>query len=226
MATSEKEITQKLTFRKYKDGVHQWKRFTDAIFEGDHSHKCPTYVHRTPPCQGSCPSGEDIRGWLDIVRGIEKPPKDMSMQEYAFRRSTDANPFPSIMGRVCPAPCEDGCNRNNVEDFVGINSVEQYIGDTAFSKKFAFADAPPLRDERIAIVGGGPAGLSAAYQLRRKGYGSTIFEEHEELGGMMFYGIPGYRTPREVLKHEIDRILALGGIEVRNNTRVGRDIGI
>ena len=226
MATSEKEITQKLTFRKYKDGVHQWKRFTDAIFEGDHSHKCPTYVHRTPPCQGSCPSGEDIRGWLDIVRGIEKPPKDMSMQEYAFRRSTDANPFPSIMGRVCPAPCEDGCNRNNVEDFVGINSVEQYIGDTAFSKKFTFADAPPLRDERIAIVGGGPAGLSAAYQLRRKGYGSTIFEEHEELGGMMFYGIPGYRTPREVLKHEIDRILALGGIEVRNNTRVGRDIGI
>lgn len=226
MSTVKNEMTEKLTFRKYQDGVHEWKRFTDAIFEADHSHKCPTYVHRTPPCQGSCPSGEDIRGWLDIVRGIEKPPKDVSMQEYAFRRSTDANPFPSMMGRVCPAPCEDGCNRNNVEDFVGINSVEQYIGDTAFEKNFAFQPPPPVSGKRIAIIGGGPAGMAAAYQLRRKGHASTIFEEHAELGGMMRYGIPGYRTPRDVLNHEVQRILSLGDIEVRNNTRVGRDISI
>lgn len=104
MATSKKEMTTNLTFRKYQDGDHQWKRLTDDIFNEDQSHKCPTYVHRTPPCQGSCPSGEDIRGWLDIVRGIEKPPEGVSMAEYAFRRSTDANPFPSMMGRVCPAP--------------------------------------------------------------------------------------------------------------------------
>ena len=128
MATSSDEMNTKLTFRKFEDGDSEWDSLTDKIFKGDTSHKCPTYVHRTPPCQGSCPSGEDIRGWLDIVRGIEKPSGDMTWQEYAFRRSTDANPFPSIMGRVCPAPCEDGCNRNQVEDHVGINSVEQFIG--------------------------------------------------------------------------------------------------
>ena len=79
-------------------------------------------MHRTPPCQGSCPSGHDIRGWLDIVRGIEKPSEGMDWKEYAFRRNTIANPFPAIMGRVCPAPCEDGCNRNKVEEHVGIRN--------------------------------------------------------------------------------------------------------
>ncbi len=214
------------TFRKYKEGDQVWSNLETQIFEGDHSHKCPTYVHRTPPCQGSCPSGEDIRGWLQIVRGIEKPPADMSWQEYAFRRSTDANPFPSQMGRVCPAPCEDGCNRNEVEDFVGINSVEQFIGDYATRQGFKFEAPRQLSGKRVAIIGGGPAGLAGAYQLRRKGHASTIFEEHEELGGMMRYGIPGYRTPREQLDAEINRILDMGDIEVRTNTRVGRDIAL
>ena len=108
MSESQVQV-KKLTFRRFKEGDHKWTDFSSQIFSADHSHKCPTYVHRTPPCQGSCPSGEDIRGWLQIVRGIEKPHEEISMQEYAFRRSTDANPFPSIMGRVCPAPCETGC---------------------------------------------------------------------------------------------------------------------
>ena len=227
MATSRDEMQeQKLTFRRFKDGEHKWRSMHDQIFVADTSHKCPTYVHRTPPCQGSCPSGEDIRGWLQIVRGIEKPPKDMSMQEYAFRRSTDANPFPSMMGRVCPAPCQDGCNRNAVEDFVGINAVEQYIGDTAFREGFKFAEGKPLTGKKVAIIGGGPAGLSAAYHLRRMGHASTIFEERAELGGMMRYGIPNYRTPRDVLAHEIQRILDMGDIEVRTNTRVGREVSV
>jgi NADPH-dependent glutamate synthase beta subunit-like oxidoreductase len=226
MATSKDEMTQQLTFRMFRDGDYRWTRLSEQIFEQDTSYKCPTYVHRTPPCQGSCPSGEDIRGYLDIVRGIEKPPADISMQEYAFRRSTDANPFPSMMGRVCPAPCQDGCNRNKVEDFVGINAVEQYIGDTAFKEGFKFDNSAPLSGKKVAIVGGGPAGLAAAYQLRRRGHGSTIIEAFEELGGMMRYGIPGYRTPRDVLDHEIQRILGMGGIEVRNNSRVGKDVGI
>jgi hypothetical protein len=105
-------MAEKLTFRRYTDDDHTYSRWSEDIFTEDTSYKCPTYVHRTPPCQGSCPSGEDIRGWLQIVRGIEKPPADIPWQEYAFRRSTDANPFPSIMGRVCPAPCQEGCNRN------------------------------------------------------------------------------------------------------------------
>ena len=139
MATSKDEMQNSgLTFRRFEDGNNTWDSMQDKIFNMDTSYKCPTYVHRTPPCQGSCPSGEDIRGWLDIVRGIEKPTGDMSWQEYAFQRSTTANPFPAMMGRVCPAPCQDGCNRNNVEDFVGINSVEQFIGDTAFKEGFKF----------------------------------------------------------------------------------------
>lgn len=225
MAASE-EHTQKLTFRKFNDGDHTWDDFKKDIFNEDNSHKCPTYVHRTPPCQGSCPSGEDIRGWLQIVRGIEQPPEGLTWQEYAFRRSTDANPFPAMMGRVCPAPCEDGCNRNNVDDFVGINSVEQFIGDTAFDEGFSFEDPPELTGKNIAIIGGGPAGLSGAFQLRRKGHASTIFEAKEKLGGMFRYGIPNYRTPRKRLDREIDRIVELGGIEIKTGMRVGTDISI
>lgn len=225
MATSQDDMTQKLTFRKYEEGDSSWNDWTDMIFDADHSHKCPTYVHRTPPCQGSCPSGEDIRGWLDIVRGIEKPPEGVAWQEYAFRRSTTANPFPAMMGRVCPAPCEDGCNRNQVEDHVGINSVEQFIGDYAYENDFAFEPAVENSGKKVAVVGGGPAGLAAAYQLRLKGHAVTVFDDHDELGGMMKYGIPGYRTPRDVLNHELNRIVNMG-VETRLKTRVGKDVSV
>ena len=210
------------TFRKYKDGDHKWDSFQEQIFSADATDKCPTYVHKTPPCQASCPSGEDIRGWLNIVRGVEKPPKGTTMQEYAFRRSTAGNPFPSMMGRVCPAPCQTGCNRNSVEDYVGINAVEQYIGDYALEQNFAF-EAGPESGKRVAIVGGGPAGLSAAYQLRRKGHAVTLFDDHAELGGMAKYGVPGYRLPRKHLDGEINRITAMG-VEVRLNTRIGAEV--
>jgi len=216
-------MAEKLTFRRFADNDHIWKRWSEDIFNEDTSYKCPTYVHRTPPCQGSCPSGEDIRGWLQIVRGIEKPPAGMPWQEYAFRRSTDANPFPAIMGRVCPAPCQEGCNRNEVEDFVGINAVEQFIGDHALAAKLAFQRPTRETGKKVAIIGGGVAGLAAAYQLRRLGHGATIFDERAELGGMTRYGIPGYRMPRDVMDGEIRRILDLG-VEVRMQTRVGRDI--
>ncbi len=214
----------KHTYRRFKNGDHEWNRWADMIFEADHSHKCPTYVHKTPPCQGSCPAGEDIRGWLNIVRGIEKPAEGLAWQEYAFRRLTDANPFPSVMGRVCPAPCEDGCNRNEVEDHVGINSIEQFIGDSALTNKVTF-EAGSESGKKVAIIGGGPAGLAAAYQLRRLGHAVTLFDDHEHLGGMMRYGIPGYRTPRDVLDGEINRIISMG-VETRMKTRVGTDVSI
>ena len=224
MATPADEVKKEHTFRKYKDGDDTVTDWSAEIFDGDRTHKCPTYVHQTPPCQGSCPSGEDIRGWLNIVRGIEKPSEGMNWQEYAFRRSTDANPFPSVMGRVCPAPCEDGCNRNQVEDFVGINAVEQFIGDSALEAGLTF-EAGPDTGKKVAIIGGGPCGLAAAYQLRRKGHACTVFDDHEELGGMMMYGIPGYRTPRDVLHGEMNRIVNMG-VEVRMKTRVGTDISL
>lgn len=227
MSTPAQKLTppKVLNFRRYKEGDKKAKHWKEQIFQASWSHKCPTYVHRTPPCQGSCPSGEDIRGWLGIVRGMEKPPAGLTWQEYAFQRSTKANPFPSIMGRVCPAPCQKGCNRNAVEDFVGINAIEQFIGDTALKQGYKLAAAGAETGKTVAIIGGGPAGLSAAYQLRRKGHACTVFDDHDTLGGMMIYGIPGYRTPREVLAGEIKRILDLG-VSVRLNTRVGRDISI
>jgi len=214
------------TFRKFHDDDAAWSSMEAQIFDADHSDKCPVYVHRTPPCQGGCPSGEDIRGWLQIARGIEKPPEGMGWPEYAFRRCTDANPFPSQMGRVCPAPCEDGCNRNEVDDFVGINAVEQFIGDDAVANNYQFERPDELTGKRVAIIGGGPAGMAAAYQLRRLGHASTIFDDHNELGGMMRYGIPGYRTPRDFLDHEIQRILEMGDIETRLGIRVGSDVSI
>jgi NADPH-dependent glutamate synthase beta subunit-like oxidoreductase len=217
-------MKSKLTWRRYEEGDSEWGSFTDKIFLEDTSHKCPTYVHKTPPCQGSCPSGEDIRGWLAIVRGEEKPAGDMSWQEYAFRRSTDANPFPSMMGRVCPAPCQDGCNRNEVEDFVGINSVEQFIGDTALSNGYGFESGPDT-GKKVAVIGGGPAGMAGAYQLRRKGHAVTVFESQPELGGMMRYGIPNYRIPRDKLAGEIQRIVDMG-VEVRTGVRVGSDVTV
>jgi len=212
-----------LNYRRYKDGDHKPLAWQQQIFNADHSHKCPTYIQSTPPCQGSCPAGEDIRGYLNIVRGIEKPPAGMPWQEYAFRRLTHANPFPSVMGRVCPAPCESGCNRNEVEDFVGINSVEHFLGEYAITNKLGFAKPAFSSGKKVAVIGGGPAGLSAAYQLALKGHAVTIFDERAELGGMMRYGIPGFRTPREVLDAEIQRILDLG-VQARMNCRIGSDV--
>ena len=224
------ETPQKVTFRRYKDGDNKVRRLNEKIFQAGYYYKCPTYIQSTPPCQGSCPSGEDIRGYLSIVRGTEKVPNGadgkptMPWQEYAWRRLTEANPFPSVMGRVCPAPCESGCNRNEVEDHVGINSVEHFLGEYAIKNNLKY-NKPNVAPsgKKVAILGGGPAGLSCAYQLVMKGHDVTIFDEHEYLGGMMRYGIPGFRTPRDVLDAEIQRILDLG-VKTRMKTRVGTDI--
>ena len=223
------EAPQKITFRRYKDGDSKVHRWNEQIFQASHTHKCPTYIQSTPPCQGSCPAGEDIRGYLSIVRGTEKPPagKDgkpaMPWQEYAWRRLTQANPFPSVMGRVCPAPCETGCNRNALEDHVGINSVEHFLGEYAIANNLSYStDAAPT-GKKVAVIGGGPASLSCAYQLALKGHEVTVFDEHEFLGGMMRYGIPGFRTPRDVLDAEIKRIIDLG-VKTRMKCRVGTDI--
>jgi len=226
------ETPQKLTLRRYKDGDNKIKRWNQQIFQASYSYKCPTYIQSTPPCQGSCPAGEDIRGYLAIVRGTEKPPVGadgkplMPWQEYAWRRLTEANPFPSVMGRVCPAPCESGCNRNEVEDHVGINSVEHFLGEYAIANNLKF-NKPAVQPsgKKVAVMGGGPAGLSCAYQLALKGHDVTIFDEHEHLGGMMRYGIPGFRTPREVLDAEIQRIVDLG-VKARMKTRVGTDVSL
>ncbi len=223
------EVSSKLNFRRYKDGDAEVHSLRDKIFQSSYTYKCPTYIQSTAPCQGSCPAGEDIRGYLNIVRGIEKPPMGadgkpaMTWQEYAWRRLTEANPFPSVMGRVCPAPCETGCNRNALEDHVGINSVEHFLGEYAIEHNLQYPKATTSTGKKVAIIGGGPAGLACAYQLALKGHEATVFDEHELLGGMMRYGIPGFRTPRHILDAEIQRIVDLG-VKTRLKCHIGKDI--
>jgi NADPH-dependent glutamate synthase beta subunit-like oxidoreductase/Pyruvate/2-oxoacid:ferredoxin oxidoreductase delta subunit len=213
------------TVRRYREGDARYASLQEEIFQASWSGKCPTYVLKTSPCQAACPSGHDVRGWLAIARGLDKPAAGMPWQEYAFRRMTEANPFPAVMGRVCPSPCEDACNRNQLEDHVGINSVEHYVGDWALAQGLGFVKPERETGKRVAVVGGGPAGLSAAYHLRRRGHRVIVYEEHAALGGMVRYGIPGYRTPRHVLDGEIQRIVDLG-LDLNLQTRIGRDLRI
>ncbi|MBE0530291.1 MAG: FAD-dependent oxidoreductase [Rhodospirillales bacterium] len=201
------------------------QRRTRALYNAAHSKRRPAYVKRTPPCQAGCPSGHDVRGWLAIVRGQELPLHGMSWQEAAFRRMTEANPFPAIMGRVCPALCQTKCNRGSVEEHVGINAIEHYIGDYAIRHKLAFQQPETETGKRIAVVGGGPAGLACAYQLRRRGHRPVVFEANAALGGMLRYGLSRHRCPRDIVDAEVQRILDMG-VQVRLNTRVGRDVSV
>jgi 2-oxoacid:acceptor oxidoreductase delta subunit (pyruvate/2-ketoisovalerate family) len=156
------------------------------------------------PCGNACPAGEDVRSWLyDAESGG-------AGYERAWRRIMETNPFPAVMGRVCYHPCETVCNRGNLDEAVGINSVERFIGDEAIRQGWTVSVDRPATGRKVLVVGAGPAGLSAAYQLARAGHRVTIREASEQAGGMMRYAIPRYRLPREVLDAEIDRILALG----------------
>ncbi len=162
----------------------------------------PKYVHRLPPCNKACPSGENIQEWLSLV--------EREKYKEAWQEIVKENPFPATMGRICYHTCEKACNRATIDTPVGINSVEQFIGDLAIEKKWAFAKTEKTTKKKVLIIGAGPAGLSAAYQLAMRGHAVTIKETHKKAGGMMRYGIPKYRLPREVLDAEIERILDLG----------------
>ncbi|MBF0170754.1 MAG: NAD(P)-binding protein [Nitrospinae bacterium] len=191
---------------------------------GDRSHKCPVYALRVPPCSDGCPAGEDIRGINNILRGVEeKPSKDK--YEAAFRRLTDTNPFPFVMGQVCPAPCQKACNRQHRDETVSINAVEHFLGRYAIDNKLGFPKPEKESGKNVAVVGAGPAGLSAAYHLRRKGHGVTIYEANTQLGGMMRYGTLGYRVSREGLEAEIGRIIDMG-VTVKTDVKIGADMSL
>ena len=162
------------------------------------------YIERLPPCSHACPADEDIQAWLyDAESGGEGYAR-------AWRRIMETNPFPAVMGRVCYHPCETKCNRKSLDEAVGINSVERFLGDEAIDRGWTVElDVEPT-GKRVLVIGAGPSGLSAAYHLRRLGHEVTIHEAGSAAGGMMRFGIPTYRLPREVLGAEIDRILAMG----------------
>ena len=162
----------------------------------------PVYVDRLPPCNQTCPAGENIQQWLYHA--------EEGGYERAWRQLMEDNPFPAIMGRVCYHPCETACNRAQLDQAVGINSVERFLGDHAIEQGWRIDVTAPPSGKRILIVGAGPSGLSAAYHLRRSGHEVTIADASPRVGGMMRFGIPKYRLPREVLDAEAHRILAMG----------------
>jgi 2-oxoacid:acceptor oxidoreductase delta subunit (pyruvate/2-ketoisovalerate family) len=162
----------------------------------------PVYVDRLPPCNDACPAGENIQGWLYEA--------ESGNYEAAWHMLVEDNPLPAIMGRVCFHPCETACNRVQVDEAVGINAVERFLGDLAVEKGWALPEPGPDTGKRILVVGAGPAGLSATYHLRRLGHHVRLVDSAPRLGGMLRYGIPAYRLPRAILDAEIARIVAMG----------------
>jgi 2-oxoacid:acceptor oxidoreductase delta subunit (pyruvate/2-ketoisovalerate family) len=164
----------------------------------------PVYVSNLPPCGNACPAGENIQQWLYRAEEGE------AGYEAAWRQIMEDNPLPAIMGRVCYRPCEAACNRAQLDSTVGINSVERFLGDEAIRQGWKMPVAAAPTGKRVLVVGAGPSGLSAAYHLTRMGHSVTIMDAGAEPGGMMRYGIPRYRLPRDILNAEIGRILAMG----------------
>ena len=162
----------------------------------------PVYVDRLPPCNSACPAGENIQQWLyDAESGS---------YETAWRQLVVDNPFPAVMGRICYHPCESSCNRAQLDEAVGINSIERFLGDLAIERGWSLPSPGVDTNKRVLVVGAGPTGLSAAYHLRRFGHQVRLVDASDRLGGMMRYGIPAYRLPRDVLDAEINRIVDLG----------------
>lgn len=188
---------------------------TLATKTGTWRYLTPAYLNKLAPCNEACPAGEDVEAAM-VLSGQE---------DYigAWEKITQENPLPRVCGRVCFHPCEGGCNRREFDEPTAINALERFVGDHAFHSGKRYASAQEKKKEKVAIIGSGPAGLSCAYHLASMGYGVTLFEALPQLGGMLRYGIPSYRLPKDVLAQEIDNILSLG-IEVKTNVRVGRDI--
>ena len=174
---------------------------TAVIKTGTWRASLATHIKAPAPCHGACPVDGDIAEWIGLARARD------------FRGAWDVltrhNPFPSIAGRICHHPCETACNRAGYDEALSICKLERFVGDQAIAQGWGF-DAPPTSAGSVAIVGGGPSGLSAAFQLRRMGFAVTLYEAQDALGGLMRYGIPAYRLARDVLDAEIARIVAMG----------------
>jgi 2-oxoacid:acceptor oxidoreductase delta subunit (pyruvate/2-ketoisovalerate family) len=174
----------------------------------------PLYQSLLPPCNNACPAGENIQQWL-----YQAEEGGLEAYQPAWRQIMADNPFPAIMGRVCYRPCETACNRGQLDVAVGINSVERFLGDQAVYDGWRPPAATASTGKRVLVVGAGPSGLAAAYHLTRLGHAVTVKDAGHEPGGMMRYGIPKYRLPRDVMEAEIERILDLG-VTLELNTTV------
>jgi len=188
----------------------------------------PRLTPKASPCQASCLAGTDVRGVVALLAQREKLGLSIHQAcERAFQLIVETNPFPATTGRICPHRCEDNCSRHQKDGGVAVSTIERFIGDFALEHDLALPGCPdrPIHREGVAIIGAGPAGLSCAYQLVRRGYECTVFEGMPQPGGMLRYGVPSYRLPARVFEGEIDRVLRLG-IELRTRTMIGRDVSL
>jgi len=175
----------------------------------------PEHRHSSAPCHTACPAGEDPQAWLALL--------DEAQPRAAWELLVSVNPLPAITGRVCPHPCESGCNRGQYDEPLAIHSVERFLGDEAIAKDWPYpVTTPAAQAPHVAVIGAGPAGLAAAYHLIRQGLQVTVFDEMAEAGGTLFT-IPDYRLPREIVRAEIGRLLATG-ILFKPNHKLGRDL--
>lgn len=171
----------------------------------------PVYLSRKPPCNHQCPAGENIQGWLFHA--------ESGNYQAAWHTLVEDNPFPAVMGRVCYHTCEGACNRGQLDSPVGINSVEHFLGDEAITQGWKLPAPATSSGKKVMVVGAGPSGLSAAYHLTRLGHAVTVIEAGPLPGGMMRFGIPQYRLPRQVLDAEVQRIVDMG-VRIEYNTKV------
>jgi len=186
----------------------------------------PERSDKLPPCRANCPSGTPIRDWIAEI--AQAPAGAAKREAYgrAWRLLVSSNPFPSTMGRICPHPCEASCNRSEKDGAVAVNALERFLGDWAIEQGLPLPiDAGVARPESIGVIGAGPAGMSFAYQMRRRGYPVTVYERHDHAGGMLRYGVPDYRLPPRILDAELNRIFELG-VTLVAPVRVGFDISV
>jgi NADPH-dependent glutamate synthase beta subunit-like oxidoreductase len=175
----------------------------------------PVYRDKMPPCNNACGTNEKIQGYLDLVK------RGKYLDAYALIK--EDMPFPSITGRVCYHPCEQACNRGEYDEAISIRAVERFLGDLGQALPRDVVKAGPPNGKKVAVVGSGPAGHSAAYQLARLGYEITVLEKSPKAGGLNRGGIPDWVLPQEVLDREIERLVELG-VTIKTNTEVGKDI--
>ncbi len=162
----------------------------------------PFYLDMLPPCNNACPAGENIQAWLSLAQA--------GKFEQAWQKLVEENPLPAIMGRVCYHPCENSCNRAFVDSTVSIHAVERFLGDLALKNGWKPKITALPSGKKVLVVGAGPSGLSAAYHLRRLGHEVEVHEAGPVPGGMMHFGIPAYRMPRQELEAEAKRIEDMG----------------
>jgi NADPH-dependent glutamate synthase beta subunit-like oxidoreductase len=175
----------------------------------------PVYRDKMPPCNNACGTNEKIQGYLDLVK------RGKYLDAYALIK--EDMPFPSVTGRVCYHPCEQACNRGQYDEAISIRAVERFLGDLGQALPRDVVTAGPHNGKKVAVVGSGPAGHSAAYQLARLGYEVTILEKSPRAGGLNRGGIPDWVLPQDVLDREIERLVELG-ITIKTNTEVGKDV--